>query len=632
MSLPEVSSEVARVLEGPSRVGSERRWIVETSAGNRAVFASLLPELASDDAVRRRYIRDVQRRAELDDPGVARVLRRGEGDAAWRLRAEPPGESLYAWIQRRAPAPVADVSALGIQLAELLSRLHGKGLVVRDLNPRVIVLSEAGPVLTDVGLARVDVLSTRTAASLVLEGSPYASPEQLRKTTVDVRCDLYSLGVILWQMLTCDLPHGDGLAILRSDDETPSLMAARGDVPKALATIVERCIDGDPERRPSTAGDVKTALGGGTLPALIEKTVCQSCGVQLRLGQRLCTACGKLAVVYKRAPNEDHSFRVDLVKVKESAEQLAALRRELEPMSVGPLPPLNFIVGDGRMYSKEERSRMIKLPRALFTGLDEASATAIAQRLTAAGLSTRTRDRSPRIPVQAKIILAVAGLISGVAVGLAISPVVGVVLGSMLALGIFLLFRSQSKAKRHTPLLRLRPGPVALPASDPLVARLAKLVTSESPVDVRERVGELALAVQNLVDRRAKLLDAAERADVDAVTEPLKPLVTLLEEQISRIGVIDTELATLDEGALVRGLAAAKARGATETERDALLEGLDRLRALEEQRSGTLHRLLEATSLIRRSVELGLEVGEVSASAAEILRGPAALPPARQPG
>jgi hypothetical protein len=171
--------------------------------------------------------------------------------------------------------------------------------------------------------------------------------------------------------------------------------------------------------------------------------------------------------------------------------------------------------------------------------------------------------------------------------------------------------RRRDAARKSPPLVRLRQAPVALPASDPLVARIAALLSEQTPKDLREQLGELALAVQRLVDHRAANL--REAAEIDAVTAPVAELVRLVEAQVRAIAEIDAELRGLDEGALVRALAAADARREPASKKEELLRGLDRLRALEDARAERFHRLLEATRLARRAVELGLAVHDAEA-------------------
>ncbi len=224
------------VLAGPDRCGSEQRWRLRLPDGRAAVLGQLLPELARDPALSRRYRRDVDRLRELALPGVAPVLAVGptEGDSwegqptpPFRLREDPPGEDLEDWLSRRAPLPVEEAVALAAALCDLLGPIHARGVVLRDLHPGNIRRAEGGLVLLDIGLHRVDVLSSRTAASLLLTGSPYAAPEQLRRTALDQRADLYSVGVLLWRALTGTLPFGDSPLLLRERAPLPRLGSMR---------------------------------------------------------------------------------------------------------------------------------------------------------------------------------------------------------------------------------------------------------------------------------------------------------------------------------------------------------------------------------------------------------------------
>jgi len=625
------------VLEGPQRVGSELRWRV-LDEGRPAVLGQLLPELARDPSLRRRYVHDVERLVALAGEGLARMRRHGpspdprdpEADPPWRLRDDPPGETLDAWLRRRAPAPVDEAAAIVAALAERVHALHARGAVLRDLDPRRVVLAEDGrPWLTDVGLARVDVLSTRTAASLILEGSPYAAPELLTRTVVDQRADLHGLGVLLFRALTGELPHGDVAAILRPPGPAPRVATLRADVPAALDELVARCLAEDPAQRPASAAELADALRGrAELPGVLARVACHACGAELRLGQRLCTSCGKLAVQFTQAATGELAHGIELRKLDERAESRAHLHDVLAAVADGPLPALNFLVGDARMYGKHERERLHKLPARLVDGLSREGAERLERRLKTTGIETRvvTRTLGPLKLSSGQR----TGLIIGGSVGafaalmfvVAIGGTVGLGLaaGTVLVTGIVLLAVASGlrarKAKRNAkanaaPLVRLRATPVALPASDPLVGRLAALLQGEAPGDLREQIGELALAVQRLVDHRAR--NVGEAKEIDAVTAPVNELVRLVEQQAQAIARIDAELRGLDEGVLVRALAAAEARRESAVAKDELLHGLDRLRALEDARAKRFHRLLEAARLARRAVELGLAVRDPEA-------------------
>ena len=604
------SSLIAEFIGDPWRVGSERRWPVRLENGRRGLLAQLLPELRRDEAVRQRYVGDLVRASAAQVPGVARMLDRSpEHDPEpWRLREEPEGEMLQDWLEARAPAPIDAVSDLGAALADTLHALHQRGVVVRDLHPRVIVVTEGGPVLTDIGLARVDLLSTRTAASLVLEGTPYASPEQLRKTFVDQRSDLYGLGVILWSALTGTRPYGDDIALLADPGARPSLAALRPEIPAAMVRVVEQCVDHDPERRPDSAAFVAQVLRGEVqVSSALARLTCQSCGASLLQGQRLCLACGKEGVIFRRGGGGDYSLV--LRKVSEQVETLESLRSKLEPLAAGRLPELNFISGDARMYSKEERNRSINLPARLFEDLSEEDVERLRKHLAIPGVTVVAgrRNRPPKQMLAAFAAIAAAvviGAVAGVIPGFAVLIIV-VVMGVTAAINAAV----RAKKKRQIALLQLREGPAALPASDPLVGRLATLSQGKIATDVRERLGHLALTVQQLVDHRAGLPEV-ERKEVDVVTEPIASLVDLIEAEVRRVTELDRAMAELDEGTLVRALSSANATGANA---DTLLDGLRRLRDLEQSRAAAMHRMLEATTLLRRAAELGLRVKDDAA-------------------
>lgn len=614
----------ARPLGGPERVGSELRCRVRLADGREALLAWLAPELAREPAMRRRYVRDLARLREREVPGLAPILAVGpaEPHAAgapppWRLRLDPPGETLEAWLKRRAPAPVDECAELGIAICGLLAGQHARGVVLRDLHPRLIVRGPKDALwLTDVGLARVDILSTRTAASLLLEGSPYAAPEQYARTSLDPRADLYAVGVILYRALTGLMPRGEGPVFLAEGPLVPP-RELRAEVPPELDAIVRRCLELDPTGRHASARELAAALAGeGEAGGGLARTTCQHCGARLRVGQRLCLTCGREAVQFEATPGGTCS--VDLTAAREDAGYLATLASELGALSAGEVPALNLVIGDSRMYSKAELAVRHKLPLRLFDGLSRATAERLQGRLRRAGLTTAVVDRSPAALRRAT--RRAAGWTAAATLAVAMIPVfvgapwwVALAIGLVgLIVGVSIVFGLRGKfTRQQAPLLALRPAPAALPASDPLVARLAALLQGEVAPELRELCGGLALALQRLVDHAAAAPGA--RGEIGLIKDSLGPLVALVERQVRRVSEIDAVLRELEEGTLVRALAASEARGEPPSRREDLLAGLDRLRALEDERALAMHRLLSAEHLLREAVELGLEVRDEEA-------------------
>ncbi len=610
-----------RVVEGPWDVGTEQRWRIELDDGRAAVVGQLAPDLARDESIRRRYVRDAERVRGLGAYALAPTLAVGPSPdprdpvaiAPWRVRLSVEGETLEHWLAR-APATLEEITAVFTGLADALHSVHESGAVLRDLRPsQVLRTPEGRMMLMDVGLSRVDVLSSHTASSLLMQGSAYAAPEQVHATAVDQRSDLFSLGVMMWQALTGALPFGDGPAFLREREPLAELAGLRGDVPPALELLVRACLEDDPARRPATAGDVLWVLRGGAPTSLVEQatTVCQHCQTRLRVGQRLCLSCGRVSVRFVHASAHDERHGLDLRSLDEDADKLRWLQGFVRDIADGPVAPPEFIVGPVHLYAAEERMRRIRLPTRLFGHLTADTADALVTVMKDQGLDVR-RVGPPQ--VRSALVLS-AGVGGVVALLFVVFAVLGLETAMWITFGVGLLVTLLATAHytsvknwvdRAAPRFRLRSYPAALPASDPLVARLAALLREGMPGDVRDVVGELALLVQRLVDHRAH--HVRDSRELDLLTGPVEPLVAAVERLVARLEQIGGELSELDEGAMVRALAASKARGEEAVQREGLLLGLDRLRALEDQRGEVFHRLLEARSLLTRTVEMGLEV------------------------
>jgi len=610
-----------RVLEGPWDVGTEQRWRIQLEDGRAAVIGQLAPDLARDESIRRRYVRDAERVAGLGAHALAPTLALGPSPdprdpaaiAPWRVRLSMEGETLEHWLSR-APATLEELTAVFIGLADALHSVHQGGAVLRDLRPpQVLRTPERRVVLMDVGLSRVDVLSSHTASSLLMQGSAYAAPEQVHATAVDQRSDLFSLGVMMWQALTGDLPFGDGPAFLRERQPLPALGKLRSDVPPALELLVRACLEDDPARRPATAGDVLWVLRGGAPTSLVEQatTVCQHCQTRLRVGQRLCLSCGRVSVRFVHAGPHDEAHGLDLRRLDEDADKLRWLQGFVRDIVDGPVAPPEFIVGPVHLYATEERLRRIRLPARLFGHLTQDTADALEQAMKGQGLDVRRVG-----PAEVRSAFALAAGIGGVVTVLfVLFALLGLEVAMWTTFGVGLLATLLASARytsvktwvgQTVPRFRLRSYPAALPASDPLVARLAALLHEGMPGDVRDVVGELALLVQRLVDHRAH--HVRDSQELDMLTGPVEPLVAAVERLVAQLEQIGRELSELDEGAMVRALAVSRARGEGAPQREGLLLGLDRLRALEDQRAEVFHRLLEARSLLTRTVEMGLEV------------------------
>lgn len=613
------------VLRGPADVGTEQRWLVRLGDGRSVLVAQLAPDLARDDSIRHRYVRDQERVMQLGAHAVVETLRLGPqpdprdpaSPSPWRMRPVPDAQSLTT-ILARAPLGLEEFTAVFSGLTDAVHGIHRAGAVLRDLRPEQVLRTRAGGiVLCDIGLARVDVLSSHTASSLLLQGSPYAAPEQLFKTTVDQRSDLYSLGALMWQALTGSLPFDDGPALLRERPPLPELRTLRADVPPALADLLGRLLDARPEGRPPSASDITWVLRGGSSIALADGTAsCQHCQASLRVGQRLCLSCGRVAVRFSHVPLGERGWGLELRALSEDAAKLEWLQGFLADVSRQSMRAPEFIIGNVHLYDDDEKIGRIRLPARLYSNLAPDTATALRDEMQSQGLKVALI--SPTAPrrngLQALGVTALLVGIFSILVQFVSTPIWAPTLVVFIAAAGAMLLRFSNSAieKRSPGTFRLRDAPVALPASDPFVARLSILLQAGPPSDVRAIVADLALVVQRLVDHRASL-HGTNAGELDVVTAPVESLVSAVERSAQQLAIIATELSTLDEGAMVRALAASEARKDPSSARLPILEGLDRLRALEDQRASMFHRLLEVQALLHRTIALGLAVEDSAA-------------------
>jgi eukaryotic-like serine/threonine-protein kinase len=208
---------------------------------------------------RERFFREAQTAGRLRHRGIVRVLGSGEDHGLAYLAMEYlRGCDLQASTHAAALLPLPVVLHIGEHVADALAHAHRHGVVHRDIKPANVMLDAATGVVkvTDFGIARI-AGSNRTRTGMVLGTPSYMSPEQLSGRRVDGRADLYSLGVMLFQLLTGELPHrAESMAKLMyaiANEAAPDVRSVRADVPAALAALLAnllvkptdaRCADG----------------------------------------------------------------------------------------------------------------------------------------------------------------------------------------------------------------------------------------------------------------------------------------------------------------------------------------------------------------------------------------------------
>ena len=216
----------------------------------------LHPHFLDDPEYVERFRREARAVAQLSHPHIVGVIDRGQADGQQFIVFEyVEGENLKQLLERSGPLPVSQVIELGTQIADALAFAHAHGLVHRDVKPQNVLLDHAGDAkVTDFGIARsLDVEHGFTQTGTVLGTSNYLSPEQAAGAAVTPATDVYSLGVVLYELLAGEVPfHGDNLvavAMKHVTEHAPSLLDHRTDIPPRLARAVERALEKHPDSR-----------------------------------------------------------------------------------------------------------------------------------------------------------------------------------------------------------------------------------------------------------------------------------------------------------------------------------------------------------------------------------------------
>jgi eukaryotic-like serine/threonine-protein kinase len=236
----------------------------------------LRPELASDAARLRRFEREAKTVAALNHPHIVTLYSVEEADGARFLTMERVTGRTLAELIPADGLSFPLLLEIAIPVASALACAHEKGITHRDLKPSNVMVADDGRVkILDFGLAKLRRASDDseslepTASSLTVEGTvvgtlPHMAPEQLRGEPVDARADLFSFGVLLYEMATGSRPfRGDTTADITSAilrDEPRSLVELRPTLPRRFARIVARCLEKDPRRRTQSALDLSRDL------------------------------------------------------------------------------------------------------------------------------------------------------------------------------------------------------------------------------------------------------------------------------------------------------------------------------------------------------------------------------------
>ncbi|MGQ0646981.1 MAG: protein kinase domain-containing protein [Gemmatimonadaceae bacterium] len=253
--------------------GMSRVFLAEERAlGRRVVVKVLLPELLAGVSAER-FRREIQLTARLQHPHIVPILATGEADGLpFYTMPFEEGESLRVGLARAGALPILEAMSILRDVARALEYAHDKGIIHRDIKPDNILLAGNTATVADFGIAKAIAASRAGGESAMLTeagmaiGTPqYMAPEQIAADpAVDHRVDIYAFGCVAYELLSGEAPFAgrSPTALLRAHIvEHPSMIGARrADVPAALAAMVDRCLEKDPQDRPANARQLLDAL------------------------------------------------------------------------------------------------------------------------------------------------------------------------------------------------------------------------------------------------------------------------------------------------------------------------------------------------------------------------------------
>src|SRR5712691_3810713 len=264
----------------------------DTQLGRRVAIKLLPPETISDEHARKRLVREARAAATLDHPHICSVYEVGEANGRSFIAMQYiEGETLDLKLKQK-PLELKDSLTIASQVADALAEAHTHGIIHRDVKPANIIITARGQAkVMDFGLAKVmqhsEVVASEAETEVplstpgaVIGTLPYMSPEQVRGETLDGRSDIFSFGVVLYEMLSGRQPFASESAAATIsailNEEPPTLLRYAPDLAEELQRIARKCLEKDRERRYQTMRDVALDLDNcrrehETAPAIVSR-------------------------------------------------------------------------------------------------------------------------------------------------------------------------------------------------------------------------------------------------------------------------------------------------------------------------------------------------------------------------
>jgi len=256
------------------RGGNARIFLARDPEGRQVALKILHPELLVSVAADR-FLREIKLASRLSHPHIARLLDSGERDwLVYYVMDFVDGQTLRERLDSSRQLSIAETLRIASDLLDALDHAHQQGIIHRDVKPANVVLSEQGAILLDFGIARAVVASGSdqlTRSGIAVGTSTYMSPEQITAVTdIDHRCDIYSLGCVLYECLGGQAPfvHRNEAVVLQLHltQPAPDVRTLRSDTPPELATAIAKAMSKSPNERWRSAAEMREALAAMPVP------------------------------------------------------------------------------------------------------------------------------------------------------------------------------------------------------------------------------------------------------------------------------------------------------------------------------------------------------------------------------
>jgi predicted Ser/Thr protein kinase len=326
------------------------------SEGDTPVAVKILhAHLAADPVVRARFLREAELLGTIRHPGIIRVYR-------VEIIGEQPAmvmELLEGGSLRGRTLRPEEAEPLLLELLDALAAIHALGIVHRDIRPDHILFDGSGAArIVDFGMASVKDLSGLTRSTVFSASPEYVDPHTWGRGQTPPAADIYSLGAVIYSALTGNPPPGAIFARTGTAERERALASMREKSPGSLGEVLTAMLD-KPAVRPRSAAETAEWLRRRRAAGARRLGACLYCGAVMPEEAPVCMNCGREPLQVRRDPAGEF---IALRKISEDQDVLGPFLAKLRILSDKPIGPIKLIIGDARLYSRQEQKEGYRIP------------------------------------------------------------------------------------------------------------------------------------------------------------------------------------------------------------------------------------------------------------------------------